>query len=229
MVKHHRHGETGECVHAVVKGRDIAKDLQVPAMIGDPSGQPCEAVDPRIAAEQHVDAAADGALFAAGRQHIRRRVLVNHDDGFHRRVGNASLQRRPVVGAIDARLDDDRAGQPQCPLQVAKGRKGRRRGRIAALGNLRRRAVKDMEMAVAGAGRNIECRGARIRVRRGAERRCAGHVPPSSQAMISAVSSPSRGAGLPGACDAAPAMRKGRVGVATPLAGSVWMNRRWRT
>ena len=137
MIKHHRHREIGERVHAVVKGRDVTKNLQVPAMIGDPSGQSCQAVDPRIAAEQHVDAAADGALFPVGRQNIRRRVLVDHDNGFHRRVGNAGLQRRPVVGAIDARLDDDGAGQPQCPSQVPKCRQGRLRGCVAALGNLR--------------------------------------------------------------------------------------------
>ena len=194
MVEHYRHRKAGEFRHGFVQCRDIGQNLEMPTLVCGAVRQPRQAIDVDIAAEQHIDPAPHRALFAAGGQKVGRGVVIDNDNGLHRRVAGAALQRGSVVRSVNAWLNNDRPADPQCPVKMAKGGLRCRRRAVASLGDLWRRAVKDMEMAIAGPVRNGEAGRLRVRVRRGAERGCGGHARSSgasaSQLRMSSVSAP---------------------------------------
>ena len=169
MVKHDRHRQASEIIHRCVKRRDITKNLQMPSLVGGASGQPREAVDAGIAAEQHIDPAPHRTLSPVICKKVGRSVVIDDDDGPHRRVGGTGFKRCPVVGSIDAWLDDHRPADAERLVKMSEGGKRCRRGRVASLGDLWRWPVKDMEMAVAGTCRHIKAGRQRIGIRRGAK------------------------------------------------------------
>ncbi len=163
MIEHHRHGRDGDQVPDRRDRRQVRVQLHVPvaafhALEGpfEPRA-PCRRVGCAAGREIEPDAAHPGPRH--GVELALRRLVV--DDGHAARIGAARLhavERGRVVGAVNARRNDDHALHAKRLVQRRHFFRQRHFGRIHAPRKEREfpGIAVDMRMAIAGPARHFE-------------------------------------------------------------------------